>query len=149
MIQVVSFTAVLELAGKTATGIQVPDDVVERLGAGKRPPVRVSLNGFVYRTTVAPMGGAFFIPVAREIREGAGLTAGETVQVEMTLDTEPRTVDVPADFQAALDAVPGLREKFEKLAYSHRKEHVRAIEDAKTPETRARRIAKALEMLSK
>lgn len=147
MSQVVSFTAVLELAGKTATGIQVPDEAVEKLGAGKRPPVRVSLNGFIYRTTVAPMGGVFFIPVAREIREGAGLTAGETVQVEMQLDTEPRTVDVPADFQAALDAVPGAREKFDKLAYSHRKEHVRAIEDAKTPETRARRIAKAIEML--
>jgi hypothetical protein len=144
-----SFTAILELAGKTATGIQVPDEVVEKLGGGKRPPVRVSLNGYVYRTTVAPMGGTFFIPVAREIREGAGLTAGETVQVEMTLDTEPRTVEVPADFQAALDAAPGANEKFEKLSYTHRKEHVRAIEDAKTPETRARRIAKAIEMLSK
>lgn len=149
MSQVVSFIAVLELAGKTATGIHVPDEAVAQLDAGKRPPVRVSLNGFAYRTTVAPMGGAFFIPVAREIREGAGLTAGETVHVEMTLDTEPRTVDVPADFQAALDAVPGASERFDKLAYSHRKEHVRAIEDAKTPETRARRIAKAIEMLLK
>lgn len=143
-----TFQAILELAGKTATGIQVPDNVVEKLAAGKRPPVRVSLNGFVYRTTVAPMGGAFWIPVAREIREGAGLTAGELVNVEIALDTEPRTVEVPGDFQAALDALPGLREKFEKLAYTHRKEHVRAIEDAKTPETRARRIAKAVEMLA-
>lgn len=141
------FTAILELAGKTATGIQVPDEVVEELGGGKRPPVRVSLNGFVYRTTVAPMGGTFFIPVAREIREGAGLIAGERVNVEMTLDTEPRTVEVPSDFQAALDAAPGANEKFENLSYTHRKEHVRAIENAKTPETRARRIAKAIEML--
>ena len=141
------FTAILELAGKTATGIQVPDEVVEEWGGGKRPPVRVSLNGFVYRTTVAPMGGTFFIPVAREIREGAGLIAGERVNVEMTLDTEPRTVEVPSDFQAALDAAPGANEKFENLSYTHRKEHVRAIENAKTPETRARRIAKAIEML--
>lgn len=143
-----TFQAILELAGKTATGIQVPDNVVEKLAAGKRPPVRVSLNGFVYRTTVAPMGGAFWIPVAREIREGAGLTAGELVNVEIALDTKPRTVEVPADFQAALDAVPGTSDRFAKLAYSHRKEHVRAIEDAKSPETRARRIAKAVEMLS-
>lgn len=143
-----TFQAILELAGKTATGIQVPDNVVEKLAAGKRPPVRVSLNGFVYRTTVAPMGGAFWIPVAREIREGAGLTAGELVNVEIALDTKPRTVEVPADFQAALDAVPGASDRFAKLAYSHRKEHARAIEDAKSPETRARRIAKAVEMLS-
>lgn len=148
MTKPLTFEATLELAGKTATGIHVPDEVVEKLGAGKRPPVRVSLNGYTYRTTVAPMGGQFFIPVAREIREGAGLTAGENVHVEISLDAEPRTVAVPADFQAALDAVPGASEKFEKLAYSHRKEHVRAIEEAKTPETRARRIAKSVEMVS-
>lgn len=143
-----SFRAVLQLAGKTATGIQVPDDVVAALGSSKRPAVTVTINGgFQYRTTVAPMGGEYWIPVSAERREGAGITAGEEVEVRLELDTAPRSVEVPGDFQAALAAEPAAKQFFDSLAYSHQLRHVLAITGAKTPETRQRRIDKALVML--
>jgi hypothetical protein len=138
------FQAVLILAGKTATGIQVPDAVVEQLGAGKRPPVRVTIGGYTYRTTVAPMGGAFWIPVAAEHRTAAGIAAGETVDVEIALDSEPRAVTIPADLAAALEADPAAQQVFAQLSYSNQRRHVAAVEDAKTPETRQRRVAKVM-----
>jgi hypothetical protein len=138
------FQAVLILAGKTATGIQVPDAVVEQLGAGKRPPVRVTIGGYTYRTTVAPMGGAFWIPVAAEHRTAAGIAAGETVDVEIALDSEPRAVTIPADLAAALEADPAAQQAFTQLSYSNQRRHVAAVEDAKTPETRQRRAAKVM-----
>jgi hypothetical protein len=138
------FQAVLILAGKTATGIQVPDAVVEQLGAGKRPPVRVTIGGYTYRTTVAPMGGAFWIPVAAEHRTAAGIAAGETVDVEIALDSEPRAVTIPADLAAALEADPAAQQAFAQLSYSNQRRHVAAVEDAKTPETRQRRVAKVM-----
>jgi hypothetical protein len=144
MARPVRFTAHLELAGKTATGFQVPGEVVERLGAGKRPPVKVTINRHTWSSTVAVMGGRYMLGVAAEHRAAAGVTAGETVTVTLELDAEPRTVDVPADLARALKAA-GARDAFERLAPSHRKEHVRAIEDAKRPETRAKRIAKTVE----
>ncbi len=143
----VSFTAKLELGGKTATGIGVPDAVVEQLGAGKRPAVKVTLGDYTYRSTVAVMGGRFMLPVAAQHREAAGLAAGDTVKVTLELDAEPRTVEVPADLASAL-AAAGATEAFERLAFSHRKEHVRSIEEAKTPQTRQRRIAKTIEMVT-
>ncbi|HKW23505.1 MAG TPA: DUF1905 domain-containing protein, partial [Ktedonobacterales bacterium] len=97
------FRATVELGGKTATGIQVPAQVVEGLGSGKRPRVHVTINGYTYRSTVAPMGGVFMLPVSAEVREYAGVAAGDTVDVEVQLDTEPREVTVPPDFAAALD----------------------------------------------
>lgn len=148
MLSPMRFTATLELGGKTATGIRVPDEVVEALGSGKRPKVTVTLSGHSYRTTVAPMGGASYVPVAAEHREAAGLTAGDEVEVDLELDTAPREVVVPEDFAAALDADATAREAYERLSYSNRRRYVLVIEEAKTPETRARRIAKIVAELT-
>jgi Bacteriocin-protection, YdeI or OmpD-Associated/Domain of unknown function (DUF1905) len=137
----------LELHGKTATGFQVPDDVVTSLGSGKRPAVRVTIGKHTYRTTIASMGGVYLIPVSAEHRQAAGVAAGEQIDVDIELDTEPREVTVPSDFATALDADVAAKQRFEAMSYTHRREHVRAIEDAKTAETRQRRIAKAIAML--
>jgi hypothetical protein len=141
------FHATLILNGKTATGIQVPDEVVEQLGAGKRPPVRVTIGSYSYRTTVAPMGGQFWIPVSAEIRAGAGINAGDELDVAIEVDTEPREVAVPADLAAALEADPAAKQAFEKLSYSNKRLHVLSVEDAKTPETRQRRVDKVIAAL--
>jgi Bacteriocin-protection, YdeI or OmpD-Associated/Domain of unknown function (DUF1905) len=141
------FRAVLALNGKTATGIEVPAKIVAALGESKRPAVRVTLGPHTYRTTVAPMGGVFMLPVSAEHRTAAGVSAGDELDVDIELDSAPREVEVPPDFAEALSGVPGLRQAFDALAFSHRKEHVRAIEDAKTAETRQRRIAKAVSMI--
>lgn len=124
-----------------ATGIPVPPEVVAALGAGKRPKVAVTLNGYTYRTTVAPYGDVFMLPLAAEHRSAAGVQAGEQVEVTLEVDTAPRIVEVPDDLAAALAAVPGARAAFDHLAYSHRKEHVRSVNEAKQPATRERRIA--------
>jgi hypothetical protein len=141
------FRATIELHGRTATGIEVPSEVVDGLDAGRRPPVRVTIGSHSYRTTVASRGGRFLVPLSAEQRAGAGVAAGDEVDVDVELDTAPREVDVPADLAAALDAEPAARVRFDALPYSHRKEHVRAVEEAKAPETRQRRIAKAIAML--
>jgi Bacteriocin-protection, YdeI or OmpD-Associated/Domain of unknown function (DUF1905) len=138
------FTTTLELAGKTATGFRVPAEVVEGLGKGKRPPVLVTINGYTYRNTVAVYGDEYLIGVAGEHREAAGVRAGDTIDVDLELDTEPREVDVPADLAAALDAKTGARRAFEALSYSNRRRIVLAIEDAKSPDTRQRRIEKSV-----
>lgn len=139
------FRTEVTLAGKTATGLQVPDEVVEALGGGKRPPVAVTVGAHTYRTTVAPMGGAFWIPLAAEHREAAGVQAGQQVDVRVELDTAPRATPLPEDLAAVLD--DGARTFFEGLAPSHRKEWVRWVEEARKPETRAARIAKTAEAL--
>lgn len=142
------FRTTLFLAGKTATGIEVPSEIVEALGAGKRPAVTVTINGrHTYRSTVAPMGGKFLIPVAAEQRAAASIEAGEEIEVELSLDTAPRVVEVPEVLQQALDADAPAKAFFEGLSNSHKRRHILAIEGAKTPETRIRRIEKALEML--
>lgn len=138
------FKAKLELGGKTATGLEVPAKVVEALGAGKRPAVSVTLNGHTYRSTVAVFDGRFMLPVSAEVRAAAGVQAGETVEVALALDTAPRVVEVPADFQAALAKDTAARRAFEALSYSNQRRHVLSITGAKTDETRQRRIAKAL-----
>jgi hypothetical protein len=141
------FRTPLLLGGKTATGMEVPPEVVEALGAGKRPPVRVTIKGHTYRSTVAVMGGVFMVGVNAEDRRQAGVAAGDEVDVDMELDTEPRVVVVPPDLAAALDHDPDARQSFDRLSYSHKRRHVMAIDDAKTPETRQRRIAKAVALL--
>ena len=141
------FQATVELRGTTATGIQVPPDVVTDLASGKRPAVLVTINGFTYRTTVAIMGGEFLIPVSAEIRNGAGIAANDVVDVDIELDTEPREVTVPADFADALDRDPEAKNFFDGLSYSNRRRHVLQIEGARTPETRLRRIDKAVATL--
>ena len=133
--------------GKTATGFEVPADVVAALGSGKRPAVRVTIGKHTYRSTVAPMGGVFLIGVSAENRQAAHVAAGDEIDVVLELDTEPREVEVPADFQLALDGDAAAGQRFESLSYSHKRQHVLAIEGAKTDETRQRRIAKAIEML--
>jgi hypothetical protein len=143
----VRFRTTLELYGKTATGFVVPDEVVESLGAGKRPPVRVTIGSYTYRNTIARMGDQYLLGVSAEHRKGAGVAAGDQLDVDVELDTEPRTVEVPADLAAALDADPEIRRRFDALSYTHRKEHVRAVEDAKAPATRKRRIANCVTML--
>lgn len=142
------FPATLQQSGKTATGFEVPPEVVTALGAGKRPPVRVTINGYTYRNTIAPMGGVFMLGVSAEHRGKAGVAAGDALEIDLELDTEPREVVVPPDFAVALDQAPAAKSTFGALSYSNRRRYVLGIEDAKTAETRQRRIAKALAELS-
>jgi bifunctional DNA-binding transcriptional regulator/antitoxin component of YhaV-PrlF toxin-antitoxin module len=141
------FRTTVELHGRTATGMPVPAEVVEALGAGKKPPVRVTIDGHTYRSSVGSRGGVYLLPLSAENRAAAGLAAGDEVEVDVELDDAPREVTVPDDLRAALATDDAARTAFEALPYSHRQRHVLAIEDAKTPETRARRIDKALELL--
>ncbi len=141
------FRATIQLSGKTATGIRVPDEVVAGLGAGKRPAVRVTINGYTYRSTVAPMGGVFMLPLSAENRTQAGVNAGDEVEVELEPDTQPREASVPLDLREALDRDPDARRHFEGLSYSNKQRIVLSIEGAKTAGTRQRRITKALEEL--
>ena len=134
--------------GKTATGIRVPDEIVEAFGAGRRPPVTVTINGFTYRSTVAVLGGASMVGVSAENRAGAGVAGGDEVDVDIELDTAPRDVVLPPDFAAALDAEPKARATFDGLSNSNKGFHVNSITGAKTDETRQRRIAKSVEMLA-
>lgn len=142
------FRATIQLRGKTATGIQVPAEIVAGLGSSKRPPVHVIIGNYTYRSTVAVMGGEYMLPVSAENRQGAGVGAGDEVDVDIELDTEPREVTVPPDFMEALDRDADARRFFDGLSYSNKLRHVLSIEDAKTPETRERRIAKAVGMLA-
>ena len=141
------FRATLELGGKTATGFRVPDDVVDALGAGKKPAVRVTIGGHTYRSTVARRGDRYLIGVSAENRAGAGVAAGDEVDVDIELDNEPREVTVPPDFAYALDADPQARRFFDGLSFSQKQWYVIPIEQAKKPETRQRRLAKAIGML--
>ncbi len=143
------FHATLELGGKTATGIEVPTDVVAGLGSHKRPPVTVTINGYTYRSTVATMGGRFMIPVSAEVRTHAGVAAGDELDVDVDLDEQPREVTVPDDLAAALDAEPAARAAFDALTYSNKRAHVLSVEGAKVAETRTRRITKIVETLGR
>jgi hypothetical protein len=138
------FRTTIRQSGKTATGIAVPPEIVEALGKGKRPPVRVTINGHTYRSTVAVMGGEFMVGVSAEQRANAGVAGGDEVDVDIELDTEPREVTVPPDFAEALEGAPDAKRAFEGLSYSNRLRHVLSIEQAKTAETRQRRIVKAV-----
>jgi Uncharacterized protein conserved in bacteria len=141
------FRTTLELSKKTATGIHVPDEIVEALGAGKKPPVKVTIGSYTYRSTVASMGGRFLLPVSQEHRDGAGIQAGDEIEVELELDDTPREVSVPTDFAEALDRHSEAREFFDRLSYSNKRRFVLNIEGAKSAETRQRRIDKSVELL--
>lgn len=141
------FQTTITRSGKTATGIEVPDEVVANLGAGKRPAVTVTINGYTYRSTVASMGGRFMLPVSAEVRAAAGVAADDTVTVALVLDTAPREVSVPADLQDALAADPEANQFFAGLSYSNKRRLVLAIDGAKTAETRQRRIARTVSQL--
>jgi hypothetical protein len=138
------FRATVELHRKTATGIEVPAEVVSALGGGRRPAVTATINGLTYRTSVGSMGGRFLLPVSAQIREDAGVGAGDEVDVDLELDTVPRTVTVPADFAAALRGDDAARAAFDGMSFSQQQRHVLAIEGARTGQTRQRRIEKAL-----
>jgi hypothetical protein len=142
-----TFTATVELNGKTATGIEVPPEVVEALGQGKKPKVHVTVGEHTYRSSVAVMGGRFLIPLSGENRTAAGVAAGDEVQVTLTLDTAPRTVEVPPELAEALASDPEAKAAWDALSFSHQRAHAEAITAAKKPETKANRVQKALEML--
>jgi len=138
------FRTRVELGGKTATGLQVPDAVVSALASGKRPAVQVTIGNHTYRTTVASMDGRFLVPLSAKNRDAAGVAAGDEVEVDLALDAAPREVPVPADLTEALAHDDEARQFFDALAYTHRKEWVRWIEDTKQAATRSTRIDKAL-----
>jgi hypothetical protein len=138
------FRAIIQLGGKTATGIEVPAEVVARLGPSKRPAVLATINGYTYRSTVAPLRGVFMLPVSAEVRERAGVAAGDAVDIDLAPDTAPRDVTVPPDFADALDRDADARRFFDGLSYSNKRRFVLSIEGAKSAETRQRRIAKAV-----
>jgi hypothetical protein len=140
-----SFTTTLLLNGNNV-GIEVPEDVVESFGAGKRVPVIVTINGYSYPSTIAVMGGQYLLPLAAVHRDAAGVAGGETHEVTLTHDTSSRDTPVPDDLAEALGAA-GLRDRFDALAPSHRKEHVRSVTEAKAEATRQRRIEKVLAAL--
>ena len=140
-------TLQLQRAGGNATGFQIPDEAVTELGGGGRPKVAVTLNGFTFRSSIARMGGSYWLGVSAERRTAAGVEGGQVYDLDVELDTAPRVIETPDDLQAALADEPALLAKWQKLSYSHQREHVEAITSAKAPETRARRVAKAVEML--
>ncbi|MBA2718873.1 MAG: DUF1905 domain-containing protein [Chloroflexi bacterium] len=139
--------AELEQNGKTAVGFAVPEDVVLALGKGKRPPVRVTINGYMYRSTVAPMRGRYLIGVSAENRAAAGVTGGQTHDIDLELDSEPRVIELPADFADALAGDDSARRTFDALSPSNKGWHVSSIEGAKSDETRQRRIEKSVTAL--
>jgi Bacteriocin-protection, YdeI or OmpD-Associated/Domain of unknown function (DUF1905) len=138
------FRAIIELSGKTATGIRVPAEIVAQLGSSKRPPVRITINGHTYRSTVATMGGVYMLPISEENRKLAQVSSGDEVEVEIEADLQPREVSVPPDFLEALDRDADARRFFDGLSYSNKQRIVLSIEGAKTDETRQRRIGKAV-----
>jgi hypothetical protein len=141
------FTTTIDAEGKTILGFRIPAEVIESLGKGKRPPVLVTINGYTYRNTVAVYGGEYLIGVSAEHRGPANVKAGDVVEVDLALDTAPRVIEVPEDFAAALAADPDATAAFEALSYSNKSGYTIPIRDAKTAETRQRRIDKAIERL--
>jgi Bacteriocin-protection, YdeI or OmpD-Associated/Domain of unknown function (DUF1905) len=140
------FETVIEVEGKAATYFDVPLDVPAVFGRA-RPPVRVTIGGHTYRSTIAAYGGSYMLPLNRASRAVAGVAAGDTVTVELELDLEPRTVEAPDDLRAALAGDEAAAAAFDRLSYTHRREYVEWITEAKRDETRARRLAKTLERL--
>jgi antitoxin component of MazEF toxin-antitoxin module len=141
------FRTTVLLGGKTATGLQIPDDVVTALGSGQRPKVHVTVGGHTYRTTVARMGGMYLVPLNAENRQAAGVAAGDEVDVDVDIDAAPRVVEVPADLAAAVAGDAAAQRQFDTLSFTHRKEWVRWVEEAKRAETRRSRIEKAVAAL--
>jgi len=141
-------TAELLATGGNTTGFRIPDEFVTELGGGSRPKVAVTVKGYEFQSSIARMGGEFWLGVSAERRAAAGIAAGDVLDLGIELDTQERTVEVPEDFARAMADEPAAQATWEKLAPSHRKAHVDAITGAKAAETRARRIAKAIETLA-
>jgi Bacteriocin-protection, YdeI or OmpD-Associated/Domain of unknown function (DUF1905) len=130
------------------TGINVPDNIIESFGVGKKPPVVITLNKFTYRGTVAVMGGKYMVSLSAENRKNAKVSGGDEVEITIELDAQPRMVELPADFEKALSKNASCRNNYEKLAPSRKKAIVLSITDAKTEETRKKRIEKAIASLA-
>ena len=126
------------------TGIVVPPEIVEALGGGKKPPLNVTVNGFAYRSSLATMGGKSMISFSADKREATGLKGGDKIDVTLEIDDTPRAMEVPADLQAALDADKAAKAYFATLSYSNQRRHIDPINQAKSPQTRARRIEKSV-----
>jgi len=135
-----TFTVELERVGKTATMFRVPFDLGDAFGRA-RPPVKVTIRGHTWRTTPGVYDGVGHIVVNRAVKAATGVDASDRVRVRMELDTEPRTVAVPRDLAAALAEDPTAKKAFASLSFTHRREYVEWVQEAKRPETRARRIA--------
>jgi hypothetical protein len=143
------FRAELQLDGKTATGITVPPEVLDGLGGGKRPAVRVTINGHTYPSTIGAMNGVAKIPVSGAVRAAANINAGDVFDVEVEADHTLRTVMVPDDLGAALVGDPESRKFLDGLSYSRKHAYVSWIEQAKKPETRLGRVAQTAALLAK
>ncbi len=143
----ITFHTTILQTGKNTAGIQVPEEIMEKLGAGKRPLVRVTINNYTYRSAVAVMNSKYMISFSPEHRKTAGVQGGDETDVTLELDLEPRTVQIPQDLKDALLKANAL-DAFEKSAPSMKKEYVRQVEEAKGKETRERRITKIVEKLS-
>jgi hypothetical protein len=141
------FRAKVLLAGKTATGVEVPAKVVDALGSTKRPLVSVTINGYTYRSAVAPMGGVYMLGISEEVRNNAHVKAGDMVDVDLELDTKPRDVEVPPELAKALAKDAKAKKYFESLSYSGKYRLAAPIANGKTPETRARNLEKAMQEL--
>ena len=142
------FTATVLLAGKTATGVLVPSEVVEALGGGRRPKVVATIGEFSWRNSVAPMNGCYMLGINADVRAATGVAAEDVVEIGLELDTAPREVVVPADFAAALSRNPAAEEFYNGLSYTLRKLHVGSVEGAKSEATRQRRIEKSVALLA-
>jgi len=140
------FETKVQVEGKTATYFEIPLDVREVFSRA-RPSVRVTINHRTYRSTVAVYGGRYYLPLNKTNREAAGVAAGDVIEVELQADEETRAIDVPDDIATALDASPEAKAAFDALSYSHQREHVEHITEAKRPETRQRRIERTLDRL--
>ncbi len=142
-----TFRATIIQSGKTACGIQVPEVVVEALGGSKRPAVVITLDHYTYRSTIAPMGGEWWVGVNSDHRAASGLKAGDEVQVTLELDTAPRELEIPPELAAALNADPVARAFFDGLSYSNRRVFTLSVEGTSNPETKARRVHKAIALM--
>jgi hypothetical protein len=140
-------TSIKQAPGMKATGIPIPDEVIAELGSSKKPAVTITIGDYSYRTTIGIMNGQSLAPFSSEHRAASGLGAGDAIEVTIALDTAPRTVEVPEDLASALDAAPGTRAAFDALSPSRQKAHVTNVEGTKNPETRARRVAAAVDSL--
>lgn len=141
------FTTTLLRFGERNTGIEVPEAVVAGLGRGRRVKVVATVNGYAYRTSVAPYDGRMMMPFSSEHRAATGLVGGETIEVDLVVDDAPREVVIPSDLAAALADEPDARAYLDGLSYTHRRAYVLWIEEAKKAETRSARVAQAVTML--
>lgn len=142
------FRATILQTGKAACGIPIPDEVVEGLGAGRRAPVTMTINGHTYRSSLATIEGRAMVGISAENRALAGVAGGAEVDVDIQVDARPREIAVPPDLAAALDAAPAARHFFDGLTYSVKQWHVLSVDGARTAETRQRRIEKSVAMLA-